>query len=54
MDETRRRLALTLAVLALGGIAACGKRGDPSPPKDRPAPHPRNYPVQTKTKVLQE
>ena len=54
MDETRRRLTLTLAALAVGGLAACGKRGDPSPTKDQPVLHPRNYPVQTKTKVLVE
>lgn len=54
MDETRRTLLLTVAALAVGGLAACGKRGDPNPPKDRPSTHPRNYPVQTKTKVLVE
>ena len=54
MDETRRTLSLTLAALALGGLAACGKRGDPKPPEGKPAPHPRTYPAPTKTKVLQQ
>ncbi|WPZ34971.1 hypothetical protein T8K17_02235 [Thalassobaculum sp. OXR-137] len=54
MDETRRTLLLALAALATGGLAACGKRGDPNPPKDRPSPHPRSYPAPYQTKVLTE
>lgn len=54
MDETRRKLLLTVAALALGGPVACGKRGDPKPPEGRPAPHPRTYPAPAKTKVIRE
>ena len=58
MDETRRqtlrRLGVALTALAVGGPVACGKRGDPIPPKGQPAPHPRTYPAPSKTKVLQE
>lgn len=54
MDETRRKLFLTVAALALGGPVACGKRGDPKPPEGRPAPHPRTYPAPAPRKVLQQ
>jgi predicted small lipoprotein YifL len=40
---TRRDLILMLA--AATAVTACGKRGAPKPPEDRPAPHPRTYPA---------
>lgn len=54
MDTTRRKLLVAVAALALGGPIACGKRGDPNPPQDRPSTHPRSYPAPAPRKVLQE
>jgi predicted small lipoprotein YifL len=36
-------LALFLALLVLP-LAACGKKGAPSPPADEPSTYPRSYP----------
>ena len=44
---SRKGIALALVALALaGGLAACGKRGDPKPPKGREAEftYPQVYP----------
>lgn len=45
MDPNRRKLVLALAAIVGGGLAACGKRGDPKPPEGRPVTHPRTYPA---------
>jgi predicted small lipoprotein YifL len=41
MSGTTRVLAFILVVLML---AACGKKGEPQAPKDRPSTYPQNYP----------
>jgi len=38
-------LALVVVGLALS-VPACGKRGNPKPPPDKPASHPKSYPSQ--------
>lgn len=54
MNETRRRLLIAMAALAFAGPVACGKRGNPAPPKGKPAPHPRTYPAPAPRKVLKQ
>lgn len=39
--------ALMLALALAGGLAACGKRGDPEPPPGKKDEFPRTYPDPT-------
>jgi predicted small lipoprotein YifL len=45
MMKLPRRVAL-LGAFALGmaALAACGKKGEPQPPKDQPKTFPKTYP----------
>ena len=45
--ERRHRAGLALAILTMAlflPLAACGKKGEPSAPKDEPDVFPRSYP----------
>ncbi|HYM03595.1 MAG TPA: hypothetical protein VET85_11665 [Stellaceae bacterium] len=45
LRRQRAGLAVMIMILALlSPLAGCGKRGDPSPPRDEPQTYPRKYP----------
>jgi hypothetical protein len=48
MDRLRRLSPVIFPAILTAGlvllIAACGKRGEPSPPADQPTTYPRAYP----------
>jgi hypothetical protein len=42
-----RIIVLGLVVVGLAlSVSACGKRGNPKPPPDKPASHPKSFPPQ--------
>jgi predicted small lipoprotein YifL len=44
MNWLRRLSPAILALAAVLLVAACGKKGAPTPPPDEPNVYPRNYP----------
>jgi hypothetical protein len=44
MEPTRRVALLGAFALGLAPLAACGKKGEPEPPKDQPKTFPKSYP----------